>query len=339
MASNFYIREVSFAEVEDEWRQNETNSNNSVFQTFDWNYYWARYFCPGSQVRLLAIFSVANCLLAIIPLRGKKLFGWPYSQLCADNVSDYSDIVVLSDKFYDLCKSAEISRSVSPFLFRNITQTSSLLGLFESKPSLTQFSQTIRAELCDSYLEAHCKKKQLKNAERLRKRLMELGDYEFTLQDQCPGLVREVLVQKQASLRRKGRASILFDERYLNFMEYLADHSHYWFVSTIRVNNEVIASSINASFGGVFYYYMPSFNEKFYKYSPSSVLIIELLRSCLSDGTSHFDFLKGDETYKENWAIGVPPTRLYLFSSFPAFAERMAVAARNTKLISWLSKH
>ncbi len=52
------------------------------------------------------------------------------------------------------------------------------------------------------------------------------------------------------------------------------------------------------------YFLMGGFDPKFAKHHPGKVLIAQAIKDCVNDGPPIFDFIKGEEAYKDDWANG-----------------------------------
>jgi hypothetical protein len=49
------------------------------------------------------------------------------------------------------------------------------------------------------------------------------------------------------------------------------------------------------------YYYLPAFDRRFDKYSVGSILLKHIILEAGAEGYQAFDFLRGDEKYKQLW--------------------------------------
>ena len=73
-------------------------------------------------------------------------------------------------------------------------------------------------------------------------------------------------------------------------------------ISTLKVNNRRISFVFALRYNGVFYYWIPTFNPEYSKYSPGKVHIRYLIEKSFKESDREFDFLIGDEPYKLRWA-------------------------------------
>lgn len=72
-------------------------------------------------------------------------------------------------------------------------------------------------------------------------------------------------------------------------------------LSYLSVNQETIAVSFSMLEGNKFYYYLAAFNQEYKKFSPSALLLYNLIVQANAEGCTIFDFLRGDEGYKYLW--------------------------------------
>ncbi|GGP14025.1 GNAT family N-acetyltransferase [Oceanobacillus neutriphilus] len=72
-------------------------------------------------------------------------------------------------------------------------------------------------------------------------------------------------------------------------------------LSYLEINKQIIAVHFGMTDGNRFYFYIPSFDTEFGKYSAGQLLIYHLILDAGKEGCQHFDFLKGEEAYKYKW--------------------------------------
>jgi CelD/BcsL family acetyltransferase involved in cellulose biosynthesis len=103
-------------------------------------------------------------------------------------------------------------------------------------------------------------------------------------------------------------------------------------LSVLTGGGEVVAYQLDWVDQGIWYYYMPAFNDYFAKYSPSKILLYETLRLAFNDPKIHeFNFMRGEEPYKAQFAneteafvsIRVSNPRSFRFKAI-AFLSRLA---------------
>jgi CelD/BcsL family acetyltransferase involved in cellulose biosynthesis len=339
----FVTKKVLISDLELDWNEAITSKENgTVFQSFEWNSNWMASFRPLQEQVVLAVFDNDD-LVAIIPVYSRKIFVFWFYHFIADNVSDYADLVIIreSEALMDYLmqfRDKQFTGLNKFFFFRNIALESWAFKLWSPNCSSALFSQTVISKNEKFYLKNNCKKKQVKNNERLIKRLEEEGKLVFEMFDSSHENLSSLIENKKIALAKKSQSSILFNPSFKEMLKKLIDNKNgHWFISTLKINGQVIASSINAIHGTRFYYYMPSFNNEFYKFSPSSLLLQFLLNELgRMDHIKTIDFLKGDESYKSVWAIDHCKEELVMMSNTGLSSLKLLNRLRHSKLISKL---
>jgi CelD/BcsL family acetyltransferase involved in cellulose biosynthesis len=77
---------------------------------------------------------------------------------------------------------------------------------------------------------------------------------------------------------------------------------------------EPLAISISFLYKGSFYYWLPSINGEYLRYSPGRILLFYLLQESFERDFECFDFLCGSESYKYRWLA--EDRRLYRYSFY-----------------------
>ncbi len=73
--------------------------------------------------------------------------------------------------------------------------------------------------------------------------------------------------------------------------------------SLLKVGEQTAAYNIGFRYHGVVSHWKVGFQPDLYKFAPGRLLIRFLLEDCFQDGTRCFDFMRGAEEYKRNWAF------------------------------------
>lgn len=72
--------------------------------------------------------------------------------------------------------------------------------------------------------------------------------------------------------------------------------------STLSVGDTEIAWHLGFTYNNHFYYYMPAGNQEFFKFSPTKIHLLFLVRRAIEQGYDVFDHLRGEENYKSGWS-------------------------------------
>jgi CelD/BcsL family acetyltransferase involved in cellulose biosynthesis len=90
----------------------------------------------------------------------------------------------------------------------------------------------------------------------------------------------------------------------------------------LQVEGRDVAAKYGFSYGGRFWSYISGYDPSLAHYSLSSQLHAHAIREAIEEGLGEFDFLRGDEPYKRDWADG---RRVDLNLTIPARADVWAV--------------
>lgn len=81
------------------------------------------------------------------------------------------------------------------------------------------------------------------------------------------------------------------------------EQSHKARLSMLRSEKEILAYQLDWLDGGIWYYYHPTFDDRYAHYSPGRILLLETLRIAFEDPqVREFNFMRGDEAYKTQFA-------------------------------------
>lgn len=69
----------------------------------------------------------------------------------------------------------------------------------------------------------------------------------------------------------------------------------------LRLKNQIISVIYGFEFCNRFFYYQVAHDPDYKNFSPGSVLLFLVIEDCCSRGINEFNFLQGDESYKEVW--------------------------------------
>ena len=70
---------------------------------------------------------------------------------------------------------------------------------------------------------------------------------------------------------------------------------------TLYVGERPIGAAYCMHWGKRAYFYQTGYDPEFAKYGPGAAIIAHAIRTAIEDGCEEFDFLRGDEAYKEQW--------------------------------------
>jgi CelD/BcsL family acetyltransferase involved in cellulose biosynthesis len=183
-----------------------------------------------------------------------------------------------------------------------------------------------------AYIEHHTSPRGRSRLRRSEKKLRAMGRLSFVIAAEGPQrehVTQTMIRQKSRRYIETGGPDLFADGKYREFyaalsraapMDSLAVH-----VSALFLDDRIIATHWGLCDGARFYYIMPTFERgDVERYSPGTLLLLELITWCHRRGIRIFDFTIGDDAYKEAWCDRV--LRLYRYVH-PVTACGAAVAA------------
>jgi CelD/BcsL family acetyltransferase involved in cellulose biosynthesis len=78
--------------------------------------------------------------------------------------------------------------------------------------------------------------------------------------------------------------------------------------STLELDGRCLAFCLGFTVQDKFYYYLPAFDPVYARFAPSTLLLAHLIETAFARGLREFDFMLGEEPYKEQWASGARGT-------------------------------
>jgi CelD/BcsL family acetyltransferase involved in cellulose biosynthesis len=83
-------------------------------------------------------------------------------------------------------------------------------------------------------------------------------------------------------------------------------------LSAIRSNEAIVACHLGFLRDGVFYYYLPTYDARWSKYSPGTLHRNLLIMSACDLGVRRFDMLLGAHDYKSRYDVTAEPVRTFV---------------------------
>lgn len=307
--------------IKDFWLQLEKNAVQTPFHTFDWIKNW--YSIVGQPLynikpQIIHI-SYKEETLAILPLGIRKKFGVKILEWLGGENTDYMGPIVHSN-YYQNFKDAscweKIQLALSKFdiiVFDKIEQQSvdfiSRIGLdnFYIYEEIVNNKIHLNTKFEDYYQTV--KKKRRSDLSRSLRRLKEIGDVEFFIAksfNEKQEIIQSMIDQKSDRYRTTGKWNMFKINEYIRFYESLSNLKTNNFkihCSALKINKTIIASHVGFIDNLTFYYIMPAnvFGE-WSKYSPSILLLKELIEWSAKMKIIYFDFTLGSEKYKKTWS-------------------------------------
>jgi CelD/BcsL family acetyltransferase involved in cellulose biosynthesis len=321
-------------EIRDEWTIlfNEAGGN-SIFSHYDWVYQQIHRKNIG-QFLVFLLFDNVHQLAGVFPfiikykrIMKKKLRVFSHA---GGNIADYSPFI-LSDR---------INRNVA---MRKISS-----AIIDAQPDTWDFidiaglndrddvSRLFAATLVDmihgkrvfhentfsiQYDQVYGESKKISDINRRFNKLLNTSDISITIGDEVNGTILEKMVEHHYSrFPGMGFNNVHFQEIIKHLYESEDFRKHIEF-SHIQSGNDFIAGHFGFRFDSRIYYYVPVFNDDYKIYGPGQYLLMKMIEYYRDKGYSRFDFLRGGEEYKKNWAntvygnysvVGVPANASWL---------------------------
>jgi CelD/BcsL family acetyltransferase involved in cellulose biosynthesis len=314
-----------------EWEELRAKTpSTSIFQSYGWNVCWWR--CKGSSRGILALHSarVEGRLVGIAPLYLETqarfpMLDRPELSFIGSGNADYCDFIVDEEHAQ---AAAELLRCVVRIPERwavlrlgDLPDRSAVLRALRSGRHRNLESPK-RSTACPAVLrvpgertfEKLTQKKMLRQNTKLLSRAgrvetMHLTGAE-TIQPHLDGFfsqhIRRWKPTPHPSLfLQEGNRSL-----YRCVVDQLAPEGKILF-SVVTLDGAPVAYHFGFLEGTTLYYYKPSYDPAFAKLSPGSTLLSSLFQFCENRDLTKFDFMRGDEAYKAQYANHNDPTWTY----------------------------
>jgi len=308
-----------FDDLFEPWEELRSKASHSpIFASHDFASAWLRYYGTGAEPFVLLAES-GGALVGALPLCVMHArFGKRSIRLLGDGYADYSDALVDPD-------SPAACDALVDALFRELKQWDSVYLRYLSKESqlLRSLTPSRRADwlVCgksgmeDPYIEVVGAwpgqvSRQFSQQLRSKRRKLEKAHGEVSVSwgttpsEVSGGLEVLYRLHRLRWETMKGALSkysiAAARQEHGGMFTRLAERQHTLLV-TLSVANRPIALAVNLVDGDTIYYCQTAFDPEFAKYSPSALLLAELVNYCDSHGAGVLDLLRGDESYKYRW--------------------------------------
>lgn len=310
--------DAGFKALGDVWDDLEKRTpGSSPFLAHGWVTTWWQHFGSRDQLRILVASRDGN-VAGIAPLMLRQRFGFRLLQFMGRPLSDYCDFLVPDDS--DGCTSAllrfiDTEMDWDRLVLEAVPEPSPIL------PALAAWSErnllrlnTVKlapyvpiATSWDEYMSTRRTKLRTDTNRRMR-RLEREGPVAFercAQQADALAALAVMSVQKSHRYVSTGARDILADGKTLAFFRDVTTAlwpKGYADVAILRVDGDPVAVHFGFKRQGRFFYYMPSFDARFERFSVGRLLNQQLLEWCFRGGFAEFDFMAGDHAYKYEWA-------------------------------------
>jgi CelD/BcsL family acetyltransferase involved in cellulose biosynthesis len=312
----------TFMVVEEEWNALVETTCDEPFYRHEYIRSWIDNFVPGAKLKILTGRDQTGRLVAALPLVAERgfLYGLPVRRLVSPtNVHSYRfDLIaedrqsaaraffgtLAADDTWDLIKITDVPEGGNAWdLYKVAMEAGFPAGSWES-----QRSPYIPLPSSYDALEARLSSKFKANLRRRRRRLEERGS--ISVQHVTGGAELQSRLEDCFALERsgwKGRQGTAAAQNtkthgfYTGLAQRAAD-GDYLSLFFLMFDGKAIASQYGLTRRGVYSLVMTCYDEAFKEYSPSHLLLEEVMKSCVARGLSEFDFLGCDLEWKLEWS-------------------------------------
>ena len=314
-----------FSSIRDEWQQLSAASDVSPFLSWEWQSTWHELFGSDGEPFILKTYRDKK-LIGILPLRlqEKRLFGMRLKRLGfigeETGGADYLDLIarpedrqsVLTSNLTFLQKDARLdllcldnmaSSSQTAKFLRSFGVTGGHVRYRESSSSVCP-----KIDLSAGWPIVLKQSKRSSNFKRRLKQIEKMPQFEFrsvTATDETAAAFERFLLLHEKRWSIDGGSELSGHPRLIAFQRdvvgAMVDTGLLRF-DELWVEGECRASVYGFDDANTFYYYNAGYDPDWAKFSVGLVLIGLSIRNAVERGNRVYDFLRGEETYKFDWA-------------------------------------
>lgn len=314
---NEYTNDSILFQIREEWEELcEECTFCTPFQYPQWIISWWKYF-GGSELKAVSIRDGEKLIALGLFYIYKDFDGNRKCCLLGTGISDYLDIVIVSGKEaqcseiiynylidiqsqWDVCDFQDI-RIVSPF-FKELLKKKNI----EPMPCNVCLSKVFDTAEGDVLRQVH--KNLRNNIKRAIKKLNTTGQWEFIeeRENRTREALQNLFILHNARWESKSGTGVLNDEKVQAFhleSSGLLMQKNMLRIFTLKLKSKVIATYYVLLHKRRGYAYLGGFDPLMEDFSPGVVSLYFVIKVLLKHGYGCFDFLRGEETYKEYWGV------------------------------------
>lgn len=312
----------AFMVAEKEWNALVETTCDEPFYRHEYIRSWIDNFVPAAKLKILTGRDHTGKLVAALPLVAERgfLYGLPVRQLVSPtNVHSYRfDLIaedrqsaaraffetLAADDTWDVIKITDVPEGGNAWdLYKVALEAGFPAGSWES-----QRSPYVPLPASYDSFETGLSAKFKANLRRRRRRLEERGA--VTVQRVTGGEELQSRLETCFALERSGwkgrKGTAAAQSRQIHgFYTGLARRAacgDYFSLYFLMLDGKAIASQYGLTRRGVYSLVMTCYDEAFKEYSPSHLLLEDVLKLCIARGLSEFDFLGCDLEWKLDWS-------------------------------------
>lgn len=319
-----------FKALSEDWNRIVLEANLSIFQTWEWSWHWWQANSRGKKLWLITVRDGRD-LAGIAPLYiSSSYYGLPVkvAAFIGTNGTDYLDVIIshrdseakvismLTDQLLKYPKWDAVDLHQLPLgssAAQIIGSRAAEAGLsFEQVPQDSCYNLVL-PDSWDEYLAALSKKfrwnvqyyaRRLARDHELSVRLSEGGDIAKDMK------LFFKLHQKRFVSKKKPGAYLSPKFRKFHTDLAVAFAKHGWLqLYIMEIDKKPVAAIYGFKLGNSFYYYLGGFEPDWGSLSVSTVLIARAVEDSINTGLRNFNFLRGNEPYKQKWLAQESPNQ------------------------------
>ena len=316
-----------FAELREEWKQLFAASPNAPFLSWGWLSTWYRWFGADRKPFVLKAYR-ENRLVGLLPLclQEKKVLGMRLKRLAfigeAQGGADYLDLIAAPED------RTEILRAIFDFLkkencfdlisLENISGDAAIVEFlrdFNKTQAKLPFRQNVQTtsvcpqvDLAGGWETVLKNSRRASNFKRRLKQLEKMPGFEFrsvTSPAEASEAFERFFRLHEKRWAKDGGSELCGHPRLVSFQRDLV--ASLVEAGLLRFEELWVEGECRASVYGLddrtnFYYYNSGYDLEWSNFSVGLVLIGLSIKNAVARGAKVYDFLRGDETYKFDWA-------------------------------------
>jgi CelD/BcsL family acetyltransferase involved in cellulose biosynthesis len=342
-----------FDALHEEWESLLAESDARIFQTWEWQRTWWKYFGEGDSQKQLYVlqFREGETLIGIAPLFIEKINAvWPltYRQVAflGRGTSDYLDIIALRGRENDVLGelAAHLGHARKEFdvvLLEDIRDTSPTHEVLSAALQRWGYgggkfqSDTCPRISLQSTWEATRKSFPSAQRYRLGRCWRKMNDelhttYERVLgEDEVDAAMGDFIRIHQERWQSVGHRGVFADGPTENFHREVAPLLHqrgHLFLVFLRLGGKRVVADYGYEYRGEFCTYLSGVlgDHEFLRFSPGRVLLMHVMEECSLKGVGVFDFMRGNEPFKYTFgAVDVPNWTILCYGGAPKSAAAL----------------
>lgn len=329
---------ADFMPLQDAWNALVCGTRDEPFYRHEWFRIWLDNFAPDAKLRVLVARDAVGRLVAALPLIEQRslMTGAPVrclSSAANDHTPRFDMLAedpeeaaaaflnhLRRDNSWDLLHLTSVPPDGNAWrLHERAAGAGHPTGTWAGENS-PYFSLPATHEEMQKQLDTKFKA----NLRRRHKKLAEKGQVTFDRVDgglELPYRLEEGFAVEKSGWKGREGTAMAQDTHVAGFYSELARFAAQngsLALYYLRVDGKPVAFQYGLAYGSTYYLLKPGYDESVKECSPGQLLMDEVVKSCIGDGLSEFDFLGPDMSWKRDWAnMSRQHTRLFVFRDGP----------------------